>query len=100
MLSLPDPARSAIDGHVARTGSLAGSGKGVAVPPNKMSTPSQELEWRVADDGHILGLNNTFLKVTVEWTPAVQNSRVLWSCKVTFPERYSKLTPPPCPEIL
>jgi hypothetical protein len=44
MLSLPDPARSAINGHVARTGSLVGSGKGVAVPPNKMNTPSQELE--------------------------------------------------------
>jgi hypothetical protein len=100
MLSLPDPARSAIDGHVARTGSLAGSGKGVAIPPNKISTPSQELEWKVSDDGHILGLNNTFLKVAVEWTPAVQNSRVLWSCKVTFPERYSKLAPPPCPELL
>ena len=100
MLSLPGPARSAISGHVARTGSLAGSGKGVAVPPNKMNAPSQELEWKVSDDGHILGLNNTFLKVTVEWTPAVQNSRVLWSCKVTFPERYSKLAPPPCPELL
>ena len=98
MLSLPDPARSAINGHVARTGSLAGSGKGVAVPPNKTSTPSQELEWRVSDDGHILGLNNTFLKVTVEWTPAAQDSRVVWSCKVTFPERFSKLAPPPCPE--
>jgi hypothetical protein len=63
MLSLPDPARSAINGHVARTGSLAGSGKGVAVSPNKMNTPSQELEWKISDDGHILGLNNTFLKV-------------------------------------
>lgn len=100
MLTLPHTARSEINGYVARTGSLAGSGKGVAVPPNKMSTPGQELEWRVSDDGRILGLNNTFLKVTVEWTPAVQNSRVLWSCKVTFTERYSKLAPPPCPELL
>jgi len=41
---------------------------------------------------------NTFLKVTVEWTPAVHNSRVVWSCKVTFPERFCKLAPPPCPE--
>lgn len=98
MLSLPDPARSAINGYVARIGSLVGSGKGVAVPPNKMNTPSQELEWRVSDDGHILGLNNTFLKVTVEWTPALQDSRVVWRCKVTFPERYSKLAPPACPE--
>jgi len=100
MLSLPDPARSAINGHVARTGSLVGSGKGVAVPPNKMNTPSQELEWRVSDVGQILGLNNTFLKVTVEWTPVVQDHRVVWSCKVTFPTRFSKLAPPPCPEIL
>ena len=100
MLSLPDPARSAINGHVARTGSLVGSGKGVAVPPNKMNTPSQELEWRVSDVGQILGLNNTFLKVTVEWTPVVQDRRVVWSCKVTFPARFSKLAPPPCPEIL
>ena len=78
----------------------SGSGKGVAVPPNKMNYPSQELEWKVSDDGHILGLNNTFLKVTVEWTPAVKDSRVLWSCKVTFSGRFSKLVPPPCPETL
>ena len=100
MLSLPDSARTAINGHVARTGSLIGSGKGVAVAPNKMSAPRQELEWNVSDDGHILGRNTTFLKVNVEWIPAVQNSRVVWSCKVTFPGPHSKLTPPHCPETV
>lgn len=98
MLSLPDSARAAINGHVARTGALAGSGKGVAVPPNKMSTPHQELEWIVSDDGHILGRNTTYLKVTVEWAPAVQDRRVVWSCKASFPGPHSNVTPPPCPE--
>jgi hypothetical protein len=98
MLSLPDSARTAINGHVARTGSVVGSGKGVAVPSNKTGYPSQELEWSVSSDGNILGRNTTYLKVTVEWTPTVQDRRVVWSCKVTFPGPYSKLTPPPCPE--
>jgi hypothetical protein len=102
MLSLPDPARSAINGHVARTGSLVGSGKGVAVPPNKMNTPSQELEWKVSDDGNILGRNtgSVLFGVAVEWTPAVQDKRMFWNCKVTYPGRFAKLAPPPCPEIL
>ncbi len=101
MLSLPDSARSAINGHVVRTGTLAGSGKGVAVAPNKMNTPRQELEWKVSDDGNILGRNtgSVLFGVVVEWTPAVQDKRVVWSCKVTFPGRFSKLAPPPCPEI-
>jgi len=97
MLSLPDPARAAIDDHVARTGSLAGSGKGVAVPPNTKNYPAQELEWSVSSDGNILGRNTNYLSVAVEWSPAVRDRRVLWSCKVTFYGRYSTLTPPPCP---
>ena len=100
MLSLPDSARTAINGHVARTSSLVGSGKGVAVAPNKMKTSHQELEWSISDDGSIRGRNTAseFLAVAVEWTSAVQDKRVVWSCKVTFPGRFSKLTPPPCPE--
>jgi hypothetical protein len=101
MLTLPHSARSEINGYVARTGSLAGSGKGVAVAPNKMNTPRQELEWSVSDDGNILGRNtgSGIFGIAVAWTPAVQDKRVAWSCKVTFPERFAKLTPPPCPEI-
>lgn len=100
MLSLPDSARTAINEQVARSGNLVGSGIGVSVAPNKMSTPSQELEWSVSNDGNILGHNTTYLKVNVAWTPAVQDKRVVWSCKVTFPGPHSKLTPPPCPENL
>ena len=101
MLSLPDSARTAINGHVARTGTLAGSGKGVTVAPNKMTTPRQELEWNVSDNGNILGrnINSTLFGVVVEWTPAVQDKRVIWSCKVAYPGRFAKLVPPPCPEI-
>ena len=100
MLSLPDSARSAINGHVARTGSLVGSGKGVAVAPNKMNTSHQEFEWSISDDGSIRGRNtaSVLFAIAVEWTPAVQDKRVAWSCKVTYPGRFSKLTPPPCPE--
>ena len=102
MLSLPDSARSAINGHVARTGALAGSGKGIAVAPNKMISSRQELEWKVSDDGNILGRNtgSVLFGVAVEWTPAVQNKRVIWNCKVTYPGRFAKLAPPPCPELL
>ena len=102
MLSLPDSARTAINGHVARTSSLVGSGKDVAVAPNKMNTPRRELEWIVSDDGNILGrnTNSVMFGVAVEWTPVVQDRRVVWSCKVTFPARFSKLAPPPCPETL
>ena len=98
MLSLPDSARAAINDHVTRTGSLAGSGKGVAVSPNKMNHPSQELEWSVSGDGNIIGNNTNLLGVTVEWSPTIRERRVVWSCKVTFHGRYSKLAPPPCPE--
>jgi hypothetical protein len=101
MLSLPDSARSAINGHVARTGALAGSGKGVAVAPNKMTFPRQELEWNISDDGSIRGRNtggSVLFGVAVEWTSAVQDKRVVWNCKVTYPGRFSKLAPPPCPE--
>jgi len=102
MLSLPDSARTAINGYVTRTGALAGSGKGVAVAPNKMTTPRQELEWKVSDDGNILGRNtgSALFGVAVEWTPAVQDKRVVWNCKVTYPGRFAKLAPPPCPETL
>jgi len=103
MLSLPDSARSAINDHVVRTGSLAESGKGVAVGPNKMTFPRQELEWSISDNGSIRGRNtggSTIFGVAVEWIPAVQDKLVVWSCKVTFPGRFSKLAPPPCPELL
>jgi len=101
MLSLPDSARTAINGYVTRTGSLAGSGKGVAVAPNKVIFPPQEPEWKVSDDGNILGRNtgSVLFGVAVEWTPTVHDKRVVWSCKVTYPGRFAKLTPPPCPEI-
>jgi hypothetical protein len=102
MLSLPDSARTAINDKVTRSGSLTGSGKGVSVPPNKMTFPLQELEWKVSDDGNILGRNtggSVIFGVVVEWTPTVQDKRVIWNCKVTYPGRFVKLALPPCPEI-
>ena len=102
MLSLPDSARTAINGYATRTGSLAGSGKGVAVAPNKVIFPPQEPEWKVSDDGNIVGrnTNGALFGVVVEWTPSVQDKRVIWNCKVMYPGRFAKLAPPPCPEIL
>ena len=102
MLSLPDSARTAINDQVARTGALAGSGKGVVVAPNKMTFPRQELEWSISNDGSIRGRNtggSVIFGVAVEWTPTVQDKRVAWNCKVTYPGRFVKLAPPPCPEI-
>lgn len=100
MLSLPDSARSAINSHVERVGSLSGSGKGVSVAPNTATFPRQEIEWRVSADGNIRGRNtaNELFSVVVEWTPVVQDKRVTWHCKVTYPGRFSKLMQPPCPE--
>ena len=100
MLSLPDSARGAINSHVARTGALAGSGKGVAVAANTAAFPRQEIEWSLSGDGSIRGRNTAseLFAVTVEWMPSVQDKRVAWRCKVTYPGRFAKLTPPPCPE--
>jgi len=44
----------------------------------------------ISDDGNILGRNtgSVLFGVVVEWTPAVQDKRVVWSCKVTFPGRF------------
>ena len=109
MLLASNAARKVIDGNVARTGSVAGSGKGVVLPPNQMNTPhhsrsaSAVIEWTVSDDGHIRGRNTQeekYFGVIVEWIPALDGRRVVWSCKVTFPTRYSTLAPPPCPEVL
>lgn len=106
MLSAANAARTAINAYVARSGSLAGSGKDVALPPVKMNTPdhsrsaSAVLEWTISIDGHIRGRNTqdvNYFDVAVEWTPSLEDRRAVWSCKVTFPERFAKLKPPPCP---
>ena len=82
--------------------------KGFELPPGKMNTPhhsrsaSAVLEWTISGNGHIRGHNTdkVMFGVTVEWTPAVEGGRVAWNCRVTIPERFSNLAPPPCPELL
>lgn len=98
MLAAPTSARIAIDKHVSRTGSLSGSGKGVAGPTSKTDY-RRNFVWTISDEGRILGRNTVGDRIVVEWTPSMQGTGVSWACKVTFPERYATLSQPPCPAI-
>lgn len=101
MLTAAMPAQVAINRNVTRIGTLAGSGKGIEIPQSSAGsgTIAREVEWTIADDGHIRGRTADRDRITIDWTPSLNGTSVTWTCKFTFPERRAPQSLPPCPEI-
>lgn len=74
-----EAAKQQVAAAAQKSGSVAGSGKGVRVE-RKGDPKHGELKWIVSDDGAIRGWNEkNALEVAI--TPSLQGGTVSWNCK-------------------
>ncbi len=79
LISGADAAKQQVAAAAQKSGSLAGSGKGVKIAPRN-DREHGEMKWIVADNGAIRGWNGkNALEVAI--TPALQAANVSWICK-------------------
>jgi hypothetical protein len=73
-----EPAKQQVGTNAAKSGNLAGAGKGVKLPPQ--DTKHGNLKWIVEDDGAIRGWNEQNA-LEIALTPALQAGKLSWNCK-------------------
>jgi predicted lipid-binding transport protein (Tim44 family) len=79
LISGAEAAKQQVAAAAQKSGSLAGSGKGVKIAPRN-DPEHGDMKWVVAEDGAIRGWNEiNALEVAI--TPALQAASVSWTCK-------------------
>jgi hypothetical protein len=73
-----DAAKSQVAANIQKSGALAGSGRGVKLPPR--DGKHGNLKWIVEDNGTIRGWNEQNA-LEVALTPALQAGTLAWTCK-------------------
>lgn len=72
------PAEQQVAANAQKSGNLAGSGKGVRMPPQE--SKHGNLKWIVEDNGAIRGWNEQNA-LEIALTPSLQGGQLAWTCK-------------------
>lgn len=74
-----EPAQQQVAAAAEKSGNLAGTGKGLKLPPRN-DPKHGEMKWVVAEDGAIRGWNEqNAIEITL--TPTLQGGKAGWTCK-------------------
>jgi len=78
LLTGAEAAKAQIGKAAERSGSLAGSGRGVKVD-NRSDATLGALKWVVSEDGAVRGWNGEYA-IQITLTPSLKGGKVAWSC--------------------